>query len=479
MKLAWDNKADAATVTAGSEIATLPGTNVQKPHLSRKWHTAAGVKSSNLVFDMLSSVACSMLAVLGANLTPAATHRLRGSDTDAAALANAWVDTGVVAAGVKTGYGAIYKAVQLAYLSSPGSNGNYASTPDSAAISIVADIDLRVKVAANDYTPAADNAPLSKWDATGNQRSYFLNITAAGLLQLNWSNDGIASIVKGSTVAIGATDARAIWLRATLDVDNGAAGNDVRFYTSDDYDPLTNTGTWNQLGATVTTAGVTSIFDSNAVLLVSGLNGGTANPFAGKVFYAEVRNGINGAIAASFDPRRATNGAASFVSLQGETWTINTSGAPAAALVVDSSHTARYWRLDLTDNTVPDNLQVGRVFLGPSWTHAKSLLYGWGLTPVDPSPIAKSRGGQSYPDALPKFRIGEFSLDYLTEAEIYDNLFAMARANGVVKDVLAIPFETGAYTSEQAIWGLVQPYEPVVHRLSQTFRQKFRIEERL
>jgi hypothetical protein len=45
---------------------------------------------------------------------------------------------------------------------------------------------------------------------------------------------------------------------------------------------------------------------------------------------------------------------------------------------------ARYWRLDLTDASLT-HLQIGRVFLGPSWTHQQTLVYGWGVTPVDPS----------------------------------------------------------------------------------------------
>jgi hypothetical protein len=70
----------------------------------------------------------------------------------------------------------------------------------------------------------------------------------------------------------------------------------------------------------------------------------------------------------------------------------------------------------------------------------------------------------------------DFTLDFLSESEIYDNAFAMARANGRVKDVLAIPFESGAATSpssrcgawcERAGAGRASP-------VANCFRQKFR-----
>src|SRR5574340_1443988 len=109
MILGWENKADAAMIPAGSEIATLPASNVQQPHLSRKWNTAAGVKSSYLLLDLSASVSCALLGVLGTNLTAAATLRLRASDADATAVAGDKLDTGAVSAGVKTGYGAAYK----------------------------------------------------------------------------------------------------------------------------------------------------------------------------------------------------------------------------------------------------------------------------------------------------------------------------------------------------------------------------------
>jgi hypothetical protein len=255
MILAWDNKADGATIiSVGSEIATLPGVNVQTEHLSQRWYTAAAVNSSFLIFDFGVAVSLSMLGIFGTNLTPTATYRLRASANPDGVTAAVY-DSGSVSAGVKAGYGNVVK------------------------------------------------------------------------------------------------------------------------------------------------------------------------PFA-------------------------------------------------------ATTAARYARLDIADATLTQ-LQIGRVFLGPSWSHSKALIYGWGVTPADQSPVMKSRGGQSFPDIRPKFRVLDFKLDFLTEAELFDNAFAMARDRGIVKSLLVVPLESSSYISEQSVWGLMQAYEPVIHRASQIFTHKFRIEERL
>ena len=174
-----------------------------------------------------------------------------------------------------------------------GVSGNYFSTPDSAAVSITGDLDLRVYVAADDYTPAAIGALLNKMFADG-QRSYDFYLNAAGTLALRWSEDGTALKSKTSTAAVPTTDRAGVWLRVTLDVDNGAGGNDGKFYTSSDG------STWTQLGSTVTTAGVTSIYDGTSQVSV-GNDPPNLRVFSGKIYQAQIYDGIDGTLAAEFN----------------------------------------------------------------------------------------------------------------------------------------------------------------------------------
>lgn len=210
------------------------------------------------------------------------------------------------------------------YLYLPGVASNYASTPDAAALDITGDIDLRVKVAMDDWTPAAIQYLLAKYGAAG-QRSYGLSLGTNGRLTIVWSAGGTTVLAAESTVAPTIADGATLWVRATLDVDNGASGNTATFFTSDDG------STWTQLGTAVTTAGTTSIFNSTSVLEVGSVVGGTSNAARGKFFRAQVRNGIDGTIAfdANFETSITSLLQTSFTesSANAATVTINRSGS--------------------------------------------------------------------------------------------------------------------------------------------------------
>lgn len=189
-------------------------------------------------------------------------------------------------------------------------SGNVVNSPDSAALDITGDIDLRAKVALDDWTPANTVVFVNKYQASN--RSYEFYINSTGNLGFQWSNDGTTQILKTSTVATGLTDGATKWVRATLDVNNGAAGNDVAFYLSDDG------STWTQLGTTVTTAGTTSIFSGTAVLDIGARTAATAIPPQPATFYRiQILNGIGGTTA--FDANFETVPADSFAFTESST----------------------------------------------------------------------------------------------------------------------------------------------------------------
>lgn len=176
-------------------------------------------------------------------------------------------------------------------LSLPGTTGNYASAPDSSALDITGDIDLRVKVSLTDWTPSTAQTIMAKYVEGGNQRSYSFGVSTTGTLSLVWTADGASVIAKESTVVTGITDGTTKWVRVTLDVNNGASGNNVEFYTSDDGI------TWTKLGATVTTSGITSLFSGTASLEFGSINNGTKSNSSPTIYRAQIRNGIDGTVA--------------------------------------------------------------------------------------------------------------------------------------------------------------------------------------
>ncbi|MCZ4602915.1 hypothetical protein O3S80_03840 [Streptomyces sp. Lzd4kr] len=194
-----------------------------------------------------------------------------------------------------------------------GSNGDYASTPDAASLDITGDLDIRARVALDDWTPAAESTLIAKYTATGNQRSYALAVTSGGNLILRWSEDGTVEKTETSSAAVSASNGATTWVRATLDVDNGASDAAVNFYTSDDG------VTWTALGAEQLVGATTSIFASTAVLEVGSQTGGTVNVTAGKFFRGEVLSGIGGTSVAAPIASASSDGVTDATPL---TWTV-------------------------------------------------------------------------------------------------------------------------------------------------------------
>lgn len=211
-------------------------------------------------------------------------------------------------------------------------NGNgFASTPDSVPLSITGDIDIRAKILPNVWT--ADgyfNGIISKDGNGPNQGWWFRINTNTKRLQYGWSVTGSDNypVTSTSTADIPFADGVAGWVRVVHDVNNGAGGNDVLFYTSPDGI------TYNQLGTTITNAGTTSIFDTSTNLTVGSLHGG-AHFFKGNIFAIEVRNGIAGTIVSNPDfsitPWVIGDQSATARSSGGATWTLNGNAEIVAA----------------------------------------------------------------------------------------------------------------------------------------------------
>ncbi|MEU6781501.1 hypothetical protein ABZ912_20035 [Nonomuraea angiospora] len=203
------------------------------------------------------------------------------------------------------------------YLAIPGAPGDQATTPDTAALDITGDIDIRIDVTAANWRDNIDLA--GKYKVTGNQRSwaFYLYNDNSGLLGYTWSTNGTATTTVLSTVPCPAPGDGRQALRVTHDVNNGAAGNTVTFYTAD-----TISGSWVQLGDPVVTAGTTSIFASTAELEVADLVELAATPVAWQVHAFQLRNGIAGSVVANPDFTTQTAGATSFADSAGRTWTV-------------------------------------------------------------------------------------------------------------------------------------------------------------
>jgi hypothetical protein len=260
---------------------------------------AAGTVQSNCIFD--------------ANFV--------GQRTNAASFTEASVNEATVT---------INGSAQLGWVDSgnclvlPGVIGNYASTPDSAAVGITGDIDIKVKAAAADWSPSTTQTFLAK--RTTNHLSYQFRLTTSNQLELVRSPDGQAgsAVLKTSTESVFYANMETAWVRVTRDATSG----DVKFYTSPDGT------TWTQLGSTVTDIAA-SLFDGTAPLEVGSQGTGTANLFTGVVYYASVSDTIDGTPVFDADFSTASKLATSFTesSTNAATVTINSTAIALPARI--------------------------------------------------------------------------------------------------------------------------------------------------
>lgn len=282
------------------------------------------------------------------------------------------------------------------YIYLPGAAGSYISTPDAVANSITGDITIDIKLALADWTPATLQS-FGKYN--NNQRSYRVDITAGGFIQLYVSTDGVNDVASrpASTVAAGVADGATKWVRVT----RTAATGSTRYYLSDDG------VTWTQLGTTVVgTSG--NIFDSTSVLELGSIFGGTTNPITGniyafKLYNSDLGNGA-GTPVQSFDAALHVTTTDTYTGPSGAVWTLNGQAKEGdGRVIIDSSTGGTAGTVSASSGTIQSSfltLQDNTATGGAAWWAGSSRSvsnvtgwnFGWIITSASP---AKATGAST------------------------------------------------------------------------------------
>ena len=155
---------------------------------------------------------------------------------------------------------------------------------------ITGDLDVRVKVALDNWASGSNQVLLAQW-SSASTRVFSFQVNSSGTLGLGLSTDGSAALTTAtSTVAPTVSAGATLWVRATVDVDNGASQRVITFYTSLDGD------TWTQLGNVVTVSGAITLFGGNPPVTLGARFTSSlyTDRAVGTFYWVEVRNGING-----------------------------------------------------------------------------------------------------------------------------------------------------------------------------------------
>jgi hypothetical protein len=189
------------------------------------------------------------------------------------------------------------------------STSSFFYAPDSAALSITGDIDLRVDITLGSWRPFTPH-----YLGIHKSTSYSIYLGTLGFVNITWTNDGSTFRTITSARPIPGPPTGRKRLRVTLDVNDGAGGARADYYLAE-AGATDLAGPWT-LWDTVTQAGTTTLFNSttDVVTVLSGLD-------AGEVDSVQIRNGIAGSIVAHPVFTGATEAATSLADAYGNTWT--------------------------------------------------------------------------------------------------------------------------------------------------------------
>lgn len=214
-----------------------------------------------------------------------------------------------------------------------GAASTHLSAVYLASYQVTGDLDVQIRASVDDLTPSGTKVLVAQW--TSANQNWQFQILTGSTLQFLYSTTGSNSTAKTSTVSLsdaGLTDGQLIWLRVTHDVDNGAAGHDIKFWYSTTLTANPALITWSQLGSTVTTATAITRFASTSPLRIGMQDNGDLR-LAANVYRARVLNGIAGTVVADMNPDDADSLTASTwqAPSTAERWTLNGTAALAEA----------------------------------------------------------------------------------------------------------------------------------------------------
>lgn len=235
--------------------------------------------------------------------------------------------------------------------------------PSTNALNITGDIDIYLEVEPETWNHSQvlaakwANWPDSRTDALGvdTLASWVFQLNADSTLSFIW-DDGATTGLSGAKHRVSSTAAVPTrlrqYVRATLDVNNGASGNTATFYTS------TDGSSWTQLGDAIVSSGTTVINSSRSPLTIGALQPGLSpqgsvydidswnidinqpqfvindgfwmpvtRPFVGKIYSLTVKTGIAGTTVASPNFKNQTNGVYNFSDTQSNVWLLEGYGA--------------------------------------------------------------------------------------------------------------------------------------------------------
>lgn len=112
----------------------------------------------------------------------------------------------------------------------------------------------------------------------------------------------------------------------------------------------------------------------------------------------------------------------------------------AAICLLDTDVVARYIRVEIIDPANPAGyVEIGKLFVGPSFNPARNYAQGASLTVTDASRSSESLGGTKFFNKRGKRRVMSFSFTALDEKENFAKHFDLSAEAGITEELMLIP----------------------------------------
>lgn len=181
------------------------------------------------------------------------------------------------------------------YLSTVGTAGNGATTPDTGQIPLTGDFELEFDLALVDYSPAAQSRVVGQFGTAGNHSWVFYFNGANGAPVLWTSTDG-TTLVRVFTVSNpGWVDGTRYKFLVKYRYNDGGVSTVEFFYQA------IGASAWTQIGAKQSHTGLIPLFNSTHPVGVGGDSNGNSG-ITGSLYEVIIRNGIGGAVVNRFNP---------------------------------------------------------------------------------------------------------------------------------------------------------------------------------
>lgn len=264
-------------VTAGTVTAGTGTIDIATSATAARTFAGAGKTYPRLRYNVAGSVG--LLIITGAN-TFSSFDFAGGRRVQLPASTTTTVTGGGLITGQRFGY----------WRATSGPGAAYVTLGNPTQAQIVGSIDLRCRVALDDWTPGGSQVLIGKRSSGGSDYGYELRVNTTGTLIFGWGTSAVAQSSVNSTAAVGTvgiTDGTTAWVRATRDTATG----DVKFYYAAGSIENPVAANFTQLGTTVASA-ASAIYNSAQDLEVAGYGLGSTMAI-GNFYRAQVRNGID------------------------------------------------------------------------------------------------------------------------------------------------------------------------------------------